>query len=126
MLVQLILDLTAEPALQRKPVVENAIWLDMSDLARGVGLTGTVHISVTLHDEYEHLQNETNGDYDQWLYDVIWLAHHYWRLDQCPSYSFTFDFLREDLTTGLTTESSLRLHVEIHEGTAQIGFLQDF
>ena len=126
MLVQLSLDLTAEPALQRKPVVENATWLDVSDLARGVGFTGTVHISVTLHDEFEPLQNETDGDYDQRLYDVIWLAHHYWRLDQRSAYCFTFDFLREDLITRLTTQSNLRLHVEVNERTARLGLLQDF
>ena len=126
MLVQLSLNLTAESALQRKPVLENATWLNVSDLAHGVGFTGTVHISVTLHDELEPLQNETNGDYDQRLYDVIWLAHHYWRLDQRPAYSFTFDFLREDLITTLTTQSSLRLHVEVNEQTARLGLLQDF
>jgi hypothetical protein len=126
MLTQLILDLTTEPASQRTPVIENTTWLDVSDLARGVGFTGTVHISVTLHDEFEPLQNEIDANYDQRLYDVIWLAHHYWRLDQRPSYSFTFDFMRADLTTGMTVESSLRLHVEIHEETARIGLLQDF
>jgi hypothetical protein len=124
--MQLILDFTIKPPLQRKPVIENATWLDVSDLARGVGFTSRVQISVTLHDEFEPLQNETDGDYNQRLYDAIWLAHHYWRLDQRPSYSFTFDFLREELTTGLTTESSLRLHVEVNEQTAQLGLLQDF
>ena len=126
MLVQLILDLTAGPALQRKPVVENATWLDVSDLARGVGFTGTVRISIALHDELEPLQNEIDSDYDQRIYDVIWLAHHYWRLDQRPTYSFTFDFLRAELTIGSTTESSLRLHAEVNERTARLGLLQDF
>jgi hypothetical protein len=124
--MQLKLDLTVTPALQGKPLIKNATWLDVSDLARGVGFTGTAHISVTLHDELEPLQTETDGDYDQRLYDVIWLAHHYWRLDQRPAFSFTFDFLREDQTTGLATESSLRLHVEVNERTAQLGLLQDF
>jgi hypothetical protein len=124
--MQLILNLAAEPALRRKPVIEDATWLDVGDLARGVGFTGPVHISVTVHDEFEPLQNEIDGDYDQRLYDAIWLAHHHWRLYQCPSYSFTFDFIREDLTTGMTIESSLRLHMEMHEGTARIGLLQDF
>lgn len=126
MLVQLILNLATEPALQRKPVVENATWLDVSDLARSVDFTGTVHISVTLHDEFEPLQNETDGDYNQRLYDVIWLTHHYWRLDQRPSYSFTFGFLQERLTSGLTTKSSLRLHAEVNERTTRLGLLQDF
>jgi hypothetical protein len=124
--MQLILDLTAEPALQRKSVVENATWLDVSDLARGVGFTGTVHIRVTLHDEFEPFQNEKDGDYDQRLYDVIWLAHHYWRLDQCPSYSFTFNFIRADPAAGSITESSLRLHMEICERTALLGLPGDF
>ena len=125
-MVKLSLDLTAEPALQRKPVIKNATWLDVSDLARDVGFAGTGYISVALHDELEPLQNETDGDYDQRLYDVIWLAHHYWRLDQRPTYSFTFDFLREDLITRLTTQSNLRLHVEVNERTARLGLLQDF
>jgi hypothetical protein len=124
--MQLILNLAAEPALPRKPVVENATWLNVSNLARGVGFTGAVQISVALQDEFEPLQNETEGGYDQHLYDVLWLAHHYWRLDQRPSYSFTFDFIREDPTTGMIIESSLRLHIEMHEGTARIGLLQDF
>jgi hypothetical protein len=124
--MQLILDFTAKPPLRRKPVIENVSWLDVSDLVCGVGFTSAVQISVTLHDELEPLQNETDGDYDQRLYDVIWLAHHYWRLDQCPSYSFAFDFIREDLATGNITESSLRLHVEICEGTALLGLPGDF
>ena len=124
--MQLKLDLTVTPAFQGKPLIENTTWLDVSDLAREVGFAGTVYISVTLHDELEPLQNETDGDYDQRLYDVIWLAHHYWRLDQRPAYSFMFYFLREDLITGSTIESSLRLHAEVDERTARLGILQDF
>ena len=124
--MQLTLDLESTPAPRVKPMIQNHICMHVSPEDRFIGFTEKVEISQSLSDALQSLQTEDEDVYNQRLYDVIWLAHHYWCLDQRPSCSFTFEFLREDMTTGITTESGLRLYVEIHEGTAQIGLLQDF
>ena len=69
---------------------------------------------------------DDEDDHDQQLYDALWMAHHYLVLDQRPSFSFTFDFLRDDKYNGRLTETSLRLHVEDREQVVLLGLLQDF
>jgi hypothetical protein len=119
--MQLTLDLEFTPAPPVKPMIQNNLWIDVSPEARFLGFTQKVEISQSLSDALQPLRTEDEDAYNQRLYETIWLAHHYWCLDQCPSYSFTFDFLRDDLITGKPTEGSLRLHVEVHERTAQVG-----
>ena len=80
-----------------------------------------VEISQPLSDV---LGNE--DDHDQQLYDALWMAHHYLVLDQRPSFSFTFDFMRDDKISSRFIETSLRLHVEEKEQVILLGLLQDF
>lgn len=124
--MQLTLNLKIIPPPLLKPPIQDNLWIDTSPEARIIGFTQEVEISQSLKDALQAVQTEDGDAYHQRLYDAIWLAHHYWCLDQRLSYSFTFDFRRTDVTTGMTTESSLRLHIEMHEGTVQIGLLQDF
>ena len=124
--MQLKLDLTVTPALQGKPLIENTTWLDVSDLARGVGFTSRVQISVTLNDELELLQNEIDGDYDQRLYDCLWLAQFYLALDQSQSATFNFPFHRQYGKANEISEANLRIRVEMQEQTIFFGLLQDF
>lgn len=124
--MQLILDFTTKPPLQRKPVIENKTWLDLSDLACGVGFTSTVQISVTLHDALEPLQNDIDGDYDQRLYDALWHAHFHLSLNPLPSATFNFTFPRKDWRTEEISEISLRLRIEAQEQIVLLGLLQDF
>ena len=124
--MQLILDFTTKPPLQRKPVIENKTWLDVSDLARGVGFTTAVQNSIALHDALEPLQNEIDGDYDQHLYDALWRAHFQLSLDPLPSATFNFAFPRKDWKTEEISEINLRLRVEAKEQVVLLGLLQDF
>jgi hypothetical protein len=123
--MQLVLDFTPR-AVNLKPIIKNTTWMDVSDVARGVGFTIPVEVSIALNDAIEPHRTEDDEDYDQRLYDALWLAHHYLSLDQRPSISFTFDFLREDKHTGRFIEASLRLRVEMQKQLVLLGLLQDF
>jgi hypothetical protein len=126
MQMQLTLDFTPRPQLKQKPNLKNTTWVDVSDVARGIGFTTSVEVSHALSDAIEPLQTEDDDDYDQRLYDTLWLAHHYLSLDQRQSFTFTFDFLREDRHIGRITEASLRLEVEAQKQVVLLGMLQDF
>ena len=127
MQMQLTLDFTSRPPKQ-KLIIKNTTWMNVSDVARGIGFTIPVEVSIALSDALEPLQTEDDEDYDQRLYDALWLAHHYLSLDlrQRESVSFTFDFLREDKHTGKFIEASLRLRVEAQKQVVLLGLLQDF
>jgi len=124
MQMQLTLDFTPRPS---NLIIKNTTWIDVSDIARGIGFTIPVELSIALNDALEPLRTEDDEDYDQRLYDALWLAHHYLSLDhQRESISFTFDFLREDKHTGKFTEASLRLRVETQKQVVLLGLMQDF
>ena len=126
MQMQLTLDFTSRPPKQ-KLIIKNTTWMNVSDVARGIGFTIPVEVSIALSDALEPLQTEDDEDYDQRLYDALWLAHHYFSLDhQRESLSFTFDFLREDKPSGKFIEASLRLRVEAQRQVVLLGLTQDF
>ncbi len=124
--MQLMLDFTPQPSFQPKPVVRNTRWVDVSDIAGGVGFKLPVEVSVALKDALAPLQTEDDAEYDQRLYDALWLAHHYLSLDQRPSITFTFDFLREDHPGGKMAETTLRLRAEAQNQLVLLGLPQDF
>ena len=126
MQMQLTLDFTPRPPKQ-KLIIKNTTWMDVSDIARGIGFTIPVEVSIALSDTLMPLQTEDDEDYDQRLYDALWLAHHYLSLNlRRTCISFTFDFLREDKHTGKFTEASLRLRVEAQNQVVLLGLMQDF
>ena len=124
--MQLTLNLEFSSLPLVKSILPNNLWIDVSPEARMIGFTEKVEISQSLSDALQPFQMGDKDTYNQRLYEAVWLAHHYWCLDRRPYFSFTFDFLREDGITGKLTEASLRLHAEIHEGTALLGLLEDF
>jgi len=111
---------------QREQKNEKGAWLDVSDIARGVGFTTAVQISVTLNDTLQPLQNETDGDYDQRLYDFLWRAHFQLSRDQSQSATFNFTLPRKDRRTEVATEVSLRGRVEVKKQVVLLGLLEDF
>ena len=125
MQMQLTLDFTPRPS-NLKAIIKNKTWMNVSDVARGIGFTIPVEVSIALSDALMPLQTEDDADYEQRLYDALWLAHHYLSLDQQPSISFTFDFLREDKHIGKFIETSLRLRVEVQKQVVLLGLIQDF
>lgn len=125
MQTQLTLDFTIRTPKQ-KSLIRNTTWVDVSDIARGVGFHAPVEVSMGLSDALEPLKTHEVDEYDQHLYDALWLAHHHLSLDQRSACTFTFDFLREDLLGGKFIEARLRLRVEVQKRVVLLGLLQDF
>ena len=98
----------------------------MSDIARGVGFTTAVWVSIALNDALQLLQSEIDGDYDQRLYDALWRAHFKLSLDQSQSATFNITFPRKDWKTEKVSEVSLRVRVEAEKQVVLLGLLQDF
>ena len=124
--MQLTLNLLCTPAPPAKTILKNNTWLDAGWTTACLGFTKKVEISQVLSDALQPLQTEDEDVHDQRLYEALWLAHHYLVLVQRPSFSYTFDFLRDDKYKGRLTETSLRLHVEDKEQVILLGLLQDF
>lgn len=124
--MQLTLELTCTPARPAKSVFKNTTWLDAGWATACLGFTKKVEISQSLSDALTPNHAADEDDHDQQLYDALWLTHHHLALDQRPSLSFTFDFLRDDKINGRFVEHSLRLYVEEKEGVILLGLIQDF
>jgi hypothetical protein len=101
-------------------------WLDISDIAAGVGFTAKVLVSLGLSDALEPISTEADGDYDQRLYDALWLAHFQLARDQVPAATFNFTFPRKHWISEELTDASLRLRAETRQQAIFIGLLEDF
>ena len=106
--------------------VENPAWIDVSDIAAGVGFSGPVSISLALSDALEATQLKAESDYDQRLYDALWLAHFELSLNDGRPVNFTFTFSRAHWKKGELFETSLRLHVEKDSQGIRLGLKMDF
>jgi len=126
MQMQLTLDLTFISQLKQAPIIKYQSWLDVSAIAKGVGFIAPVETSIALNDALAPHHTEDDDNYDQRLYDALWLAHHYLSLDQRTSFTFTFDFLRNDKLNGKFAEASLRMMVQAQKNLILIGLPQDF
>jgi hypothetical protein len=69
---------------------------------------------------------DEHGDYDQRLYDCLWLAHFQLALDQSQSATFNFTLPHKDWKTKKMSEISLRLTVEAQQRVVLLGLLKDF
>jgi hypothetical protein len=120
------LSLDSKREREQTPMIQNELWLDVSDIARGVGFTTAVQISIHLKDALEPHQNERDGDYDQRLYDCLWLAHFQLSIDQSQSATFNFSFTRMGCKAEEASEISLRLRAETQKQVVLLGLLKDF
>ena len=109
-----------------KPQVPDMRWLDVTGIAAGTGFTTKVAVSIALSDAPQPIANETDGDYDQRLYDALWHAHFQLSLDHCQSATFNFLFTRKHWRTEEVIDASLHLHIEVSNGQAYLGLLEDF
>ena len=123
---QLILNLIFTPAPSIKTIFKNTTWLNAGWAAPCLGFSKPVEVSQSLSDALMPIHADDEDEHDQQLYDALWLAHHHLVLDQRASFSFTFDFLRDDKISGRFVQHSLRLHVEEKEQLILLGLLQDF
>ena len=126
MAIQLAFDFNSKPRVEDNPIIMRDNWLDVSDIARGVGFTETVHLSIALNDALEprHERNESN--YDQLVYDTLWLANLKLSLDQSQSATFNFVFQDINWKAEKRQEVSLRLRVQAHKQVVLLGLLSDF
>ena len=106
--------------------IENPTWQDVSEIAAGVGFSEPVSISLALSDALEANHLETDDDYDQRLYDALWLAHFELSLNDGRPANFTFTFPRKHWKTEELFDTSLRLRVERQFQGIRLGLKQDF
>ena len=124
--MQLSLNLSFTPVPRHKKVFNNTTWLDTGWATACLGFAKKVEISQSLSDALAPLQGGDEDDYDQHLYDALWLAHHHLALKGQPSFSFTFDFLRDDKHRGRMARHSLRLCMEEKERVILLGLAGGF
>ena len=124
--MQLTFDFSPRHQREQRPILQNEDWLDVSDIARGVGFATAVQVGISLHEALQPLQNEIDGDYDQRLYDALWMAHLNLSLDQSQSATFHFTFPRKDGKTEKVSEIRLRLIVEAQKQVVWLGLMEDF
>jgi hypothetical protein len=103
-----------------KSIMPDTCWQDVSAIAKGLGFTTSVQISHALHDAIAAHPSEDQQEYDQRLYDALWLAHHYLSLDQCEDCTFTFHFTQRE------EPLHLRLRVELQGQIVSLGLPRDF
>ncbi|MGE5464831.1 MAG: hypothetical protein ACM3PS_15825 [Syntrophothermus sp.] len=118
MAIQLAFDFSP-PAQHVLPDVQKEAWLDVTDIARGLGFTEAVEISKTMNDALEPHQDEPEEAYDQRLFDCLWLAHLQWTLSDREAATINFFFER----TNSTMETRLRIRVEYCEGVVRLVLL---
>ncbi len=118
MFTQLAFDFSppAQPVL---PGVQKEEWLDVTDIARGLGFTEPVEISLALNDAVEKHQDEPEEAYDQRLYDILWLAHLQWMLSEGEAATLNFFFEHANSTA----ETRLRIRLEFYEGIIRLDLL---
>lgn len=126
MLTQLPLIFPTRPLPISRKTIEYPAWVDVSDIAAGVGFSEPVFLSLALSDALEATQLETENDYDQRLYDVLWRAHFELSLNDGQPASFTFTFSRAHWKTGGLSETSLRLRVERQPQGIRLELKTDF
>jgi hypothetical protein len=99
------------------PVIRREEWLDVTDIARGVGFTSPVEISVALNEALEPHQDEQEEAYDQRLFDCLWLVHLQWTLSEGEAATLNF-FLGPENNT---EERRIRFRLELHQGIIRLG-----
>lgn len=106
-------------AFPTKPISQHPppLWLEVDVNAK---------VSIALHDALTPLSTEEDGDYEQRIYDALWLARFELSLDYRESANFTFSFPRKHWRTEETTDISVRMRCEAHGETIRLGLLADF
>lgn len=108
-------------AFPTKPVSQHPppppLWLEVD---------ANAEVSIALHAALTPLSTEEDGNYDQRLYDALWLARFELLLVRSQSANFTFTFPRKHWRTEEITDISLRLRCEMHGATIRLGLLADF
>ena len=123
---QLFMSMAPPSISKTKPQVPEMRWLDVTGIAAGTGFITKVAVSIGLSDALQPIANETDGDYDQRLYDALWHAHFQLSLDESKSVTFNFTFPRKHWKTEEIIEVGLHLNIEVSNEQAYLGLLEDF
>ena len=123
---QLFMSMAPPLISKTKPHVPDMRWLDVTGIAAGTGFTTKVAVSIALSDTLQPIANETDGDYNQRIYDALWLAHFQLSLDHCQSATYNFLFTRKHWRTEEIIDANLHLHIEVSNDQAYLGLLEDF
>ena len=126
MSMQLTFDFFPRHQREQRPIIQNEAWLDASDIARGVGFTTTIQVGINLNEALQPLQNEIDDDYDQRLYDALWMAHFRLSLENSKFGRFNFTFPRKGWKPAEVAEISLRVRAVRQKQVVRIGLWQDF
>lgn len=126
MATQLTFDFNSKPAPPDKTPLKPQGWLDVTDIARGVGFTDTILVSHGLHDSLSLRQSELHDDYDQRLYDLLWLAHFKLSLDQNQSARFAFALTCKAGKMQPSSEATLQVRMEVKDRIAFLELLKEF
>lgn len=113
MLMQLTLDFMSH--------VQEVEWLDVTDIARGVGFTGSVEISPALSGALRSHQDEPADACNQRLFDCLWLAHLHWSLSEGEAAILNFFFERADTKE----EIHLRIRIKAQATAIRLGLAED-
>ena len=126
MLTQLPLDFSTRLPPPSRPIITYPTWVDMSDISAGLGFSEPVSISLAFSDTLEASQLEAVNEYDQRLYDALWLAHFELELNDGQLANFTFTFSRAHWKTGELSETGLHLRAERGSQGICLGLKADF
>lgn len=126
MQMQLAFNYPTDLQTKQQSMIQKELWLDVTDLAHCMDFPKSVNMSIALHDALERLSNGVNSDYDQYLYDALWLAHFQLSLDQNQAATFNFRIKQIVDVSGHLTTVSLRLRVEMQSSSVLLGLLEDF
>jgi hypothetical protein len=113
----LAFDFSSKPSVDNNPIITKDAWLDESEIARGVGFMETVLVSIALRDALEYQR----ADYDQLLYDALWLAQFKLSLDGLTSATFNFTTALKGYGSETAISIHLRLRVQSWEQTVCLG-----
>lgn len=122
MAIQPTFDFSSTPSFDDPPLITKDAWLDVSEIAHGVGLMEAVQVSLALRDALEHVYH----DYDQLLYDALWLAHFKLSLDGLTSATFNLITEKKNPGSGTAMSVHLRLRVQSWQQVIRVGLLEDF
>jgi hypothetical protein len=104
------------------PMIQREEWLDVTDIARGVGFTGPVEISLALNDALETHQDEPEEAYDQRLFDCLWLVHLQWTLSEGEAATLNFLFERGEPSVDVR----LRIRAEAQPAAIRLTLVEAF
>jgi hypothetical protein len=122
MATQLVFDFSSRASFDNHSLITKNTRIDVSEIARGVGFVEVVQVSLALHDALQHERD----DYDQLLYDALWLAHFKLSLDGLTFATFNFTTALKGPGSETAMSIHLRLRVQSREQTVCLGLLEDF